>query len=558
MQRFTDLYTALGSTTRTAEKVAALDRYFAAAEPADAAWALFFLTGNRLKRLASTALLRDWIAETAGLPLWLVEECYDAVGDLAEALALLVPPHQQTAEEPLHEVVERRMLALKSLTPDVQKQIVQQAWREFSPAQCLVWHKLITGEFRVGVARTLVVRALASVAHVPPATMAHRLMGDWQPTAASYVALLSGSQSEDPGRPYPFFLAHPLEEPLEWLGDIGDWQAEWKWDGIRAQAIRRAGQLMIWSRGEELVTDRFPELGCLVEALPEGTVLDGEILAWQGELPMPFAALQTRIGRKRLTPKVLAASPVAFMAYDLLEDGGVDVRPLPLGDRRGRLEQLIAGTKCQELRLSPIVAAPTWSALEEGWRGSRERLVEGLMLKRRDSAYGVGRPRGAWWKWKISPHTVDAVLIYAQRGHGRRASLYTDYTFGVWDNGELVPVAKAYSGLTDEEIRDVDSFVRGSTLEKFGPVRVVKPELVFELHFEGIQASSRHKSGIAVRFPRMARWRRDKKPDEADTLDSLRRLLASLSKPSAGSKPAPGEPPSELQSPVTGTKFGTG
>jgi DNA ligase-1 len=525
MRRFTELYFELDRTTRTAEKVAALVRYFQDAEAADAAWALFFLTGNRVKRLISTGLLRDWISETSGYPPWLVEESYDAVGDLAETLALLLPPHEAIAQEPLHELVERRMLALRGLTPDEQKPIVQQAWRELSPPQCLVYHKLITGEFRVGVARTLVVRALATVADVPPATMAHRLMGDWQPTPAAYLAMLSGGGHDDPGRPYPFFLAHPLEEPLVSLGEINDWQAEWKWDGIRSQAIRRAEQLLIWSRGEELMTDRFPELACLRDVLPEGTVLDGEILAWAVNQPLPFAAMQKRIGRKRLTPKILAETPVVFMAYDIMEDGGVDIRSQPLAERRRRLEELAAVGGCKELRLSPVVVAATWDDLEAAWQSSRERLVEGLMLKRRDSAYGVGRPRGVWWKWKISPHAIDAVLIYAQRGHGRRASLYTDYTFGLWDNGQLVPVAKAYSGLTDDEIRQVDAFVRRNTLEKHGPVRVVRPELVFERHLEGIQASDRHRSGVAVRFPRMARWRHDKKTEEADTLDTLKRLL---------------------------------
>jgi DNA ligase-1 len=448
---------------------------------------------------------------------------------VAETIALLVPPHERRTDEALHVLVERRMLELREQPPDMQKRIVFGAWSELSQAQCLVWHKLITGEFRVGVARTLVVRALANVAQVPPATMAHRLMGDWQPRPDAYAAILKGGETGDPGRPYPFFLAHPLEQPLQSLGDICDWQAEWKWDGIRAQAIRRAGELMIWSRGEELITDRFPELDCLKRALPDGTVLDGEIMAWRGEQPLPFAALQTRIGRKKLTSKVLAASPAAFIAYDILEDGGLDIRQQPLMARRQRLEELVAVSTCPELRISPVVVATSWDELEGSWRTSRERLVEGLMLKRRDSAYGVGRPRGAWWKWKIDPHSIDAVLIYAQRGHGRRASLYTDYTFGLWDNGQLVPVAKAYSGLTDEEIREVDGFVRRNTLEKFGPVRVVKPELVFELHFEGIQASSRHKSGIAVRFPRMARWRRDKKPEEADTLEALKKLLADAS-----------------------------
>ena len=529
MQRFTELYTLLDRTMRTSEKVLALEAYFAAAPPADAAWALFFLIGNTTPRGVSTARLREWLAEAAGLPLWLVEESYDAVGDLAETLALLVPPHEEVAAQPLHVIVEQKVLALKAMPPEDQQALVRQTWRELSQPQCLVWHKLITGEFRVGVSRTLVVRALANVAQVPPATMAHRLMGAWQPTAESYLALLSGEAAADPGRPYPFFLAYPLEDKLESLGKPDEWQAEWKWDGIRSQIIRRQGELLIWSRGEELVTDRFPELAALARALPEGTVVDGEILAWQEENVLPFNALQTRIGRKRLTPKVLAASPVICMAYDLLEDGGQDIRGLTLNERRSRLEALVAAADLPQLRLSPIVPAASWDELRALWQSSRERLVEGLMLKRRSSAYGVGRTKGDWWKWKISPYSIDAVLIYAQRGSGRRASLYTDYTFGLWDRGELVPVAKAYSGLTDDEIHQVDSFVRKNTLEKFGPVRVVKPELVFELHFEGIQASNRHKSGVAVRFPRMARWRQDKPAAEADELETLRLLLAQVS-----------------------------
>ena len=529
MQRFTELYTLLDRTTRTSEKVLALETYFAAAPPADAAWALFFLMGNTTPRGVSTARLREWLAAEAGLPLWLVEESYDAVGDLAETLALLVPPHSEVAAQSLHILVEQKVLALKAMPPEDQQALVAQTWRELSQPQCLVWHKLITGEFRVGVARTLVVRALANVAKVPPATMAHRLMGAWQPTAESYLALLSGEAAADPGRPYPFFLAYPLEGELESLGNPGEWQAEWKWDGIRSQIIHRAGQLLIWSRGEELVTDRFPELAALSSVLPEGAVIDGEILAWQGENVLPFNALQTRIGRKRLTSKVLAASPVVCMAYDLLEDGGQDIRSLALAQRRSRLEALVGAAGMPQLRLSPIVSATTWDELRALWQLSRERLVEGLMLKRLSSAYGVGRTKGDWWKWKISPYSIDAVLIYAQRGSGRRASLYTDYTFGLWDAGELVPVAKAYSGLTDDEIRQVDGFVRKNTLEKFGPVRVVKPELVFELHFEGIAASNRHKSGVAVRFPRMARWRQDKPVTEADELETLRRLLAQVS-----------------------------
>jgi ATP-dependent DNA ligase len=511
MQRFTELYQRLDATNRTAEKTSLLENYFAVTPPADAAGALFFLFGNRVQRAVNTTRLREWLAEAAGWPLWLIEESYDAVGDLAETLALLVPPHATATRESLADLVAHRILALKGLPPDEQRLLVQQAWRELSPGQCFVWHKLILGEFRIGVARTLVVRALAAATGLSPAVMAHRLSGSWQPTAESYRGLFEPEAAADPGRPYPFYLAHPLAEPLESLGAIGDWQVEWKWDGIRAQAIRRAGHLLIWSRGEELVTERFPELACLRGALPDGTVLDGEILAWTGEQPLPFADLQTRIGRTRLTPKILAASPVVFMAYDVLEAGGADVRQRPQAERRRILEQIVAEAgNCAPLRLSALVTAPDWPELATLWRTSRERRVEGFMLKRRSASYGVGRTKGDWWKWKIEPYAIDAVLIYAQRGSGRRASLYSNYTFGLWRDGELVPMAKAYSGLTGQEIREVDAFVRANTIDKFGPVRVVKPQLVFELHFEGLQRSSRHKSGIAVRFPRMARWRRDK------------------------------------------------
>jgi DNA ligase 1 len=531
MLSFTQLYLRLDATKRTAEKVLALESYFASAPPEDAAWALFFLTGRKVKRAVNTRLLREWVAAEAGLPLWLVEECYEAVGDLAEALALLLPEPPATETWPLHRLIAERIVPLRDLSPPDQQRLVADTWRSMPVSERFVWHKLITGEFRVGVARTLVVRALASVARVAPAEMAHRLMGDWQPTADGYARLLAGGADHaSPGRPYPFFLAHPLEAPPASLGDCQAWQVEWKWDGIRAQLIRREGEVLVWSRGEELVTDRYPELARVGQALADGTVLDGEILAWRDEHPLPFAVLQTRIGRKRVDAKLQAAAPVIFMAYDLLEFGGADRRTAPLTERRERLERLMASLPAElPCRLSPTVAADSWPEVERLREQSRDRLVEGFMLKRRASAYGVGRPRGDWWKWKIAPLAIDAVLIQARRGHGRRASLYTDYTFGVWHEGELVPVAKAYSGLTDEEIREVDRFVRQQTVERFGPVRVVRPELVFELHFDGVQISKRHKAGLAVRFPRMARWRRDKPAAEADTLETLRALSQQVS-----------------------------
>jgi DNA ligase-1 len=391
-----------------------------------------------------------------------------------------------------------------------------------------VWNKLITGAFRVGVSQRLVIQALAQASGVDEKVIAHRFMGEWEPTGAFYrqlVALEAGDAAAS--RPYPFFLAFPVEgEPEDLLGDVSGWQVEWKWDGIRAQLVRRAGQTFLWSRGEELVTDRYPEVAAIGESIPDGTVLDGELLPWKDGAVLPFAHLQRRIGRKALGKKMLAEVPVIFLAYDLLEIEGEDVREQPIQWRRARLEALVRSVRHERLLLSERVAAASWAALRALRDQSRSRGVEGLMLKRLSSPYQVGRRRGDWWKWKIEPYTVDAVLIYAEQGTGKRAGLYTDYTFGVWnDQGELVPFAKAYSGLTDAEIRAVDAFVRRNMLERFGPVRSVKPELVFELAFEDIRPSARHKSGIAVRFPRILRWRHDKPPAEADSLATIRALI---------------------------------
>jgi DNA ligase-1 len=529
MKQFAELFRRLDGTTRTSEKTSLLTDYFRAVPAADAAWALYFLTGRKLKRLIKTRALREWAAEAAALPLWLVERSYEAVGDLGETLAWILPPPEGERDESLVEVVEKQILPLVDAEPAVQRRLVREAWRLFDDHERLVYHKLITGEFRVGVAQTLVVRALAAAAEVSAPLMAHRLAGDWQPTPEQYQKFISGDLGDDPVRPYPFFLAYALDEPVQQLGQPHEWQAEWKWDGIRGQALRRADAAgnsvtALWSRGEELVTERFPELHPLLDALPTGTVLDGEILAWRDDRPLPFAALQKRIGRKSITPRNLKEAPVAFLAYDLLEADGVDVRERPLSERRQRLEQIVGQVAQPRLRLSPVVGFQSWDELERQYQRARAEQVEGLMIKRLDAPYGVGRRRGPWWKWKAEPYSIDAVLMYAQAGHGKRAGLYTDYTFGVWDMRRLVPVAKAYSGLTDEEIRQVDAFIRAHTVDKFGPVREVEPRLVFELHFEGIQISSRHRAGIAVRFPRMHRWRHDKPPAEADSLETLVQL----------------------------------
>jgi len=520
MKAFAQLYATLDRTTKTNAKVAALVAYFRTVEPAEAAWAVFFLSGRKLRQVVPSRKLADWAAEAAGIERWLFEECYHAVGDMAETISLLLPDPAEPSEWPLHQWVARLEASRDALDP---KSHLLDAWSRLDRLGRFIWNKLITGGLRVGVSQLLLTRALAEVAGLEPATLAQRLMGDWSPTPEFFVHLLAPHHTADTSRPYPFFLASPLEK-LEELGPLAEWQAEWKWDGIRAQLVRR-DQLFLWSRGEELVTARFPELVEAGSGLPPGTVLDGEILPWRDGAVLPFAALQQRIGRKTLGKKILAEVPVVLLAYDLLEADGADWREHPLQQRRARLEQLLQACEHPRLRLSPLVQASSWEELAALRETARQRHVEGLILKRRDSPYRVGRVRGDWWKWKIQPLTLDAVLVYAQRGSGKRASLYTDYTFALRDGEEFVPFAKAYSGLTDEEIAQVDAFIKRNTVEKFGPVRSVRPQLVFELAFEGIQRSERHRSGIAVRFPRIVRLRPDKSPAEIDSLESARRLL---------------------------------
>ena len=534
MKRFADLYEALDSTTSTLGKVAAMGRYFREAPPADAAWALWFLTGRRPKRLLGVRALVGWTLELTGTPDWLFGECYAVVGDLAECIALLLDDGTRLVhpdETPLSEWMEQRILPLRGLDADAQRLRVTGWWRSLDRRELFLLNKLLTGQLRVGVSETLVLRALSGVAGLEPAVLAQRTMGDWAPSAGFLERILAAEHvTDDASRPYPFFLASPLEAEPSSLGDRAGWQAEWKWDGIRGQLVRRGGRVFLWSRGEELVTERFPEVREAGETLPDGTVLDGEVLAYGADRPLPFALLQTRIGRQTLTPKILAEAPAAFMAYDLLEHEGRDVRALPMSERRARLEALLAG-RHPRFFVSEVLAEPTWEALAARRREARERRVEGLMLKRLDSPYRTGRRRGDWWKWKIEPFQVDAVLLYAHPGNGRRANLFTDYTFAVWDEGTLVPVAKAYTGLSDAEIRELDGWVRSHTVQRFGPVRAVEPTQVFELHFEGIARSTRHKSGVAVRFPRIARWRTDKPASEADTLESLRRMIPGARNP---------------------------
>ena len=541
MRRFARLFHDLDATSRTAEKVAALVAFFREAPTNDAAVALAMLSGRRQRRGVTTALLRAWAAEEAGLPEWLLEESYAAVGDLAETLALVLPPGDETAApQGLAEIMAGTIEPLAAASVEEKREIVRAAWRKLRPEEMVVWHKLITGGFRVGVARTLVARALAEIAGVDAATMAHRLMGLSTITPEVYQAILrAGTTGDDPTRPYPFFLASPLEGGTESLGDVRDWCAEWKWDGMRAQLLRRGEVRVLWTRGEELATEAFPELMAAADVLPDGTALDGEVLAYDGHSLLGFQSLSRRAGRRSVSAKMMREVPCVFVAYDLLEADGIDLRERSLAERRSRLEALgfptfgsprelpvAADAEGDRLFVSPRIAADEWDDLAAARETSRGRGVEGLMLKRWQSPYRVGRPRGDWWKWKVEPLEIDAVLLYAQAGHGRRASLYTDYTLGVWEGDALVPVAKAYSGLTDTEIAEVDRIIRQTTRERHGPVRVVEPTLVFQLAFDAIATSSRHKSGVAMRFPRIARWRRDKQPAEASRLEELQAFLS--------------------------------
>ncbi|MER2101270.1 MAG: ATP-dependent DNA ligase [Pseudomonas atacamensis] len=562
MKAFAELYAELDATTSSNAKLAAMQAYFAQAAPEDAAWAVYFLSGGRPRQLVPVRILRELAVAVSGLEPWLFEESYQAVGDLAETISLVLPENSHSSEAGLAEWIEEKLLPLRGETPEYLARQLPMLWAQLDRPSLMLCIKLITGSFRVGVSKLLVTRALASMAGLDSKRVAQRLVGytdlSNRPNAASYLKLIAPESADEHaqrgGQPYPFFLAHALSQPVEefdaLLGPASDWQVEWKWDGIRAQVVKRDGKLWVWSRGEELVTERFPEFDVLVHGLPDGTVIDGEIVVWKSTHPttedafdphsdeppavQPFALLQQRIGRKTLDKKILEEVPVVVLAYDLLEWQGEDWRNQPQVKRRAQLEEVIARCNSPVLLPSPVLTGEDWFDLGRQREASRKLGVEGMMLKARDSLYGVGRTKdmGVWWKWKVDPFSVDAVLIYAQRGHGRRASLYSDYTFAVWDGPpessqrSLVPFAKAYSGLTDEEMRQVDSIVRKTTVEKFGPVSSVKPSLVFELGFEGIALSRRHKSGIAVRFPRMLRWRKDKTVEEADSLATLQDLLA--------------------------------
>jgi len=542
MRLFSQLVTLLGTSTKTNDKLDALTQFFTDAADKDKVWVIALFSGRKPKRTVNTTQLAVWSLEMTQIPSWLFEESYHTVGDLAETIALLLPDAEDPVWTKLTQVGRgdgsltyylSRLMEIGSEQDIVKKDFILQCWAHMNKDERFVFNKLITGGFRIGVSQKMIVNALARTTGTPASIIAHRISGNWDPSTVPFESLLSESGAgSDISRPYPFYLAYALEDEPSTLGNPEDWQAEWKWDGIRGELIKRDNQLFVWSRGEELMTERLPEYQAFHQDLPNGVVLDGEIigLTHRPDLsekfrPLPFAALQTRIGRKNVTKKQLTEAPVGFIAYDLLEYEGEDWRERPLKERRAQLEHIVSKINHPLIHLSPIIPFCTWEELTAARETSRELGSEGIMLKKKDSTYQVGRKRGDWWKWKIDPLVIDAVMVYAQKGHGRRSNLYTDYTFAVKDGDKLVTFTKAYSGLTDKELAEVDAFVKKNSLEKFGPVRTVRPELVFEIAFEGIAASSRHKSGVALRFPRIARWRKDKKPDEINTLEDLKKIL---------------------------------
>jgi len=528
LRRFTQLIQQLETSNKTNDKIAALVSYFSTADELDKPYVVAMFTGKKPRRPVTTALIREWAIELSGIPTWLFAECYHSVGDLSETIALVLPPPSRTTDRKLHEWIGD-LAQITSKTDAQKKDFILDAWDSLNTQERFIFNKLISGNFRIGVSNKMLVNAISKQSDTESNKIMHSIMGKWKPGEITYKELIAGEHvNTDNSWPYPFCLAYALEAEPASLGGTDEWQAEWKWDGIRGQIVKRNGELFIWSRGEELVTDQFPELHFLKDELPDGTVIDGEILSVKDGQVQAFSVLQQRLNRKTINKSQLKDAPIGFYIYDLLEFQGSDIRTAPLSERRKLLLEIAGQLSNSDIAvLSPVIEFTDWEELAEIRKGSRENNSEGIMLKKLSSFYHSGRKRGDWWKWKINPYTVDTVMIYAQKGSGRRANHFTDYTFAVRDGEQLITVAKAYSGLTDKEIKEVDAFVKKNAIEKFGPVRTVKPELVFEIAFEGIAESKRHKAGLALRFPRIARWRKDKKAAEINTLDDLRQLLAS-------------------------------
>lgn len=525
MRHFAELINALETTNKTNAKIDAIIDYLERAPDEDKVWFIALFTGKRPKRNVNTNYMKDWALEITKLPYWLFQESYSSVGDLGETLSLILPPPEEKIERTLSEWMND-IVGLKGKTDAEKKEFVLQSWNGLDYTERLIFNKLIGGSFRIGVSDKTLINALTRFSGQEPSALMHSLMGKWLPDEVSFKELIDAENvNPDNSKPYPFCLAYPLEKPAEELGNPDEWLVEYKWDGIRGQIIRRNDEVFIWSRGEELVTEQFPEITEVVKAMKGNFVLDGEILAVKEGKVLNFNELQKRLNRKTLTKKMLSEIPIEVFVYDLLELENNDLREKPISARRALLEELLLNEKPGNISISKSLDFEKWEELDVLRENSRDINSEGLMLKQKNSPYHSGRKKGDWWKWKINPLTIDAVLIYAQKGSGRRSAYYTDYTFAVKNGDTLVTIAKAYSGLTDKEIMEVSRFVTKNAIEKFGPVRTVKAELVFEIAFEGIGFSNRHKSGVALRFPRIVRWRKDKTVDEIDDLEEIKKLI---------------------------------
>jgi len=529
MIAFADLLERLVFTPSRNAKIALLRRYFTTQPDPDRGFALAAITGELAFATAKPGLIRELAAARTDPVLF--DWSYDYVGDLAETVALIWPARPPTAAPPrLTEVVETLRTAPKSALPGVVAE-----WLDSADASTrLALLKLITGGLRVGASARLAKIALAESAAPEAGPIAADDVEEvWHGLSPPYLSLfawLEGHQQKPDPADQPVFrppmLAHPLEAADLAALHPADWRAEWKWDGIRVQVVATAGGRRLFSRGAEDISAGFPEI---LEAMTFHAVLDGELLVLRdgpdGITVAPFADLQQRLNRKTVTAAMMQRFPVGIRLYDLLFDGTEDIRPLPFDQRRTRLETWLAREKPPRMDLSPAIRFSSLNELMVLRDGARAAAIEGLMLKRGDSPYLPGRVKGQWWKWKRDPLTVDAVLMYAQRGHGKRSSFYSDYTFGLWRDDELVPVGKAYFGFTDQELLFLDRWVRNHTTARFGPVREVEKQLVLEVAFDAVQLSNRHKSGVAMRFPRLARLRTDKPAAEADRLETLMALV---------------------------------
>ena len=526
MKHFSELISAIEITNKTNAKIDALVDYFKIASDKDKLWIITLFTGKRPSRPVKTTLMRQWCLEITGHPEWLFLESYSSVGDLGETIALMLPDPTHHIEKSLSTWMEE-LIALRPKSDVEKKEYVLNAWSGLQMQERLIFNKLIGGSFRIGVSKKTLVNALSKYSGIDANQLMHSIIGNWDINTISFEDLIQGEHiNYDNSKPYPFCLAYSLEKELPELGAPEDWQIEYKWDGIRGQIVKRNDEIFIWSRGEELVTSQFPELVSAMESFTDDFVIDGEILALKDNAVLLFNDLQKRLNRKNVSKKMLEEIPVGFYVYDILEWNGEDIRTKPLKYRREILENLLASeTLPNHIVISENIPFKDWNELDTIRNQARDFNSEGLMLKQKESPYHTGRKKGDWWKWKVDPLTIDAVMIYAQKGSGRRSSKYTDYTFAVKKDDGLVTVAKAYSGLTDVEITEISKFVNKNAIEKFGPVRTVKPELVFEIAFEGIAFSNRHKSGVALRFPRILRWRRDKTVDEIDTIEQVKLLI---------------------------------